>query len=90
MDGIKVDRSFVQRIQSNRRDLLIVQHLLNVARDLNLRSIVEGIESIGQALLLTRLGADWGQGYYFAKPMPLSECVSYIEDHAELRMTVGD
>ena len=45
--------------------------------------LVEGVETEGQACTLTDMGADYLQGYLFARPMPEAEFVSFLEGHPE-------
>jgi diguanylate cyclase (GGDEF)-like protein/PAS domain S-box-containing protein len=66
---LKVDRSFVQAIEAASTDRAIVQALLAMSRSLGLVVVAEGIETDGQAELLTRLGCQEGQGYRFGKPI---------------------
>jgi diguanylate cyclase (GGDEF)-like protein len=71
-DTIKIDRSFMQEVEiASRRS--IVQAIVAVAHSLNLRVIAEGIESPLQLQVLRDLKVEEGQGYYFAKPIDVTE-----------------
>jgi len=70
---LKVDRSFVSDIGHSREDEEIVTAIVQVAHSLKLEVVAEGIETREQAEFLARLGCQFGQGYFYAKPLPLAE-----------------
>jgi diguanylate cyclase (GGDEF)-like protein len=69
-DKIKIDRSFVQSMQSNPESEKIVDAILDLTRRLNLPTVAEGIENTAVLLRLAAKGCELGQGYYFGKAMP--------------------
>jgi diguanylate cyclase (GGDEF)-like protein/PAS domain S-box-containing protein len=73
IDLLKIDRSFVQDIGSSREDEEIVTAIVQVAHSLKLQVVAEGVETRQQADFLARLGCQFGQGYLYAKPLPLAE-----------------
>ena len=73
MDIIKIDRSFVAGLASNAVDTSIVRAVVQLAHDMDMTVIAEGIETSQQHELVTELGCDLCQGYYFAKPMPAQQ-----------------
>jgi diguanylate cyclase (GGDEF)-like protein len=70
LDFVKVDRSFVQGLGHDAGDERIVSAVIDLARNLGLRSVGEGVETHEQLLRLRELGCDQGQGYLFARPAP--------------------
>jgi diguanylate cyclase (GGDEF)-like protein len=70
VDGLKIDRRFVSGRQRDGRGRAVVEALLMMARALGLRATAEGIETEEQLAWLRSLGADFGQGYLFARPAP--------------------
>jgi len=68
-DTLKLDRTFVNGLGEDREDTAIVHAAIAFAKALNLSVTAEGIETERQLDELRRLGCDYGQGYYFAKPM---------------------
>jgi EAL domain-containing protein (putative c-di-GMP-specific phosphodiesterase class I) len=70
IDQLKIDRSFVREVLTNRDDAGIVEAITVIARRLNLDVVAEGIECREQAEFLSNCGCQTGQGYYFAKPLP--------------------
>lgn len=73
LDGLKIDRSFVQELLSNRSDAAIVSSTIELGARLGLSIIAEGIEDAATAELLIVMGCKKGQGYHFGKPMPKAE-----------------
>jgi diguanylate cyclase (GGDEF)-like protein/PAS domain S-box-containing protein len=73
LDGLKIDRSFVRELVANRSDAAIVASTIELSERLGLSVIAEGIEDDATAELLTAMGCQEGQGYYFGRPMPSTE-----------------
>jgi EAL domain-containing protein (putative c-di-GMP-specific phosphodiesterase class I) len=70
---VKIDQSFVQGIGGADGDLRIVSAVVDLARNLGLRSIAEGVETGAQLDRLRKLGCDQAQGYFFDRPLPAGE-----------------
>lgn len=77
-DTLKIDRSFIQRICSKKKDLAIALSMIQLAHTLDLRTIVEGVETPEQLLSLRRMGCDIGQGHYFSKPLAAHKVPAFI------------
>jgi diguanylate cyclase (GGDEF)-like protein/PAS domain S-box-containing protein len=71
VDLVKIDRSFIESVLTDRSAYAIVKAVLGMCRDMGLLTVAEGIESQAQLALLTELGCSHGQGYLFGKPVPL-------------------
>ena len=69
VDTIKIDRSFVRDLESNKDDKAIVSAIVAMARALRLQVVAEGVETDIQHNMLDELGCDYMQGFYFGKPM---------------------
>lgn len=69
---LKIDRSFVNDILVNQNDAKIISAIIHLAHTLNLEVIAEGVETKEQAEFLSSLKCNEAQGYYYGKPMPLS------------------
>lgn len=67
---VKIDRSFVNGLDTDQQDDRIVSAVVELAANLRLRSIAEGIETSHQLQRLRELGCDQAQGYLFARPLP--------------------
>lgn len=83
-DTLKIDKSFVMSMQSP-ADLIIVETIITLAHSLNMNIIAEGIEEIAHALELRQLGCEYGQGYYFAKPLPWPQAEQLLAESHHFR-----
>jgi len=81
IDLLKVDRSFVSAMEENSENGEIVRTVVALAKALNLKVVAEGIESIHQFHQLRILGCEYGQGYLFSKPLPISEIERLLADN---------
>ncbi len=70
IDTLKIDRSFVSRLGSASEDAAIVRAIGMLAHTLNLQVVGEGIETAEQLVVLHELGCQYGQGFYFSRPVP--------------------
>jgi len=75
---LKMDRSFVAAMTTDRRSRMIVQTTTQMAHALGLRMVAEGIEDAETAAALVALGVDVLQGYHVARPMPAHEVASWV------------
>ncbi len=78
VDILKIDRSFVQDIQFNKGNYAIVKAIITLAHVLDMEVIAEGIEDPYQLEQLKFLNCEYGQGYYFAKPLNQQEAEELI------------
>ncbi|MFB2833231.1 EAL domain-containing protein [Floridanema evergladense] len=69
VDTLKVDRSFVSRMEDSSENLAIVQTVIMLSHKLGMDVTAEGVEKASQMQILRELGCEYGQGYYFAKPL---------------------
>jgi diguanylate cyclase (GGDEF)-like protein len=72
VDEVKIDRSFVQGLESNPEFAPVVRSAIDMGHGLGLKVVAEGIETEAAADRLREFGCDIGQGYLYAKPMPLA------------------
>lgn len=69
LDTLKIDRSFVSRMQTSPEDFEIIRTIITLAHTLGMNVVAEGIESLEQKDQLTALNCDQGQGFFFSKPL---------------------
>jgi EAL domain-containing protein (putative c-di-GMP-specific phosphodiesterase class I) len=68
-DSLKIDRSFVQRLNVDPESFAIVETILSLARSLHMTVVAEGVQDEEQRSLLRKLGCETGQGFLFSKPV---------------------
>lgn len=73
LDRIKIDASFVREIENSVSAQSMVSTIIHLARDRGLHVTVEGVETTGQVLFLSRFENIWYQGFLFARPMPYQD-----------------
>jgi EAL domain-containing protein (putative c-di-GMP-specific phosphodiesterase class I) len=76
---LKIDRSFISRMEQDTNSLEIVKTIIQLAHQLGRKVIAEGLETVGQLQCLRDLGCEFGQGYYFAKPLNEQEAAAFLE-----------
>lgn len=84
MDILKIDRSFIANMTENKSNLEIVRTIVNLAHGLNMEIIAEGIETREHVEILQSIGCEYGQGYYFSKPLPAEEAEILMESHFDV------
>lgn len=73
LDTLKVDQSFIRKMEESSQELVIVETIVTLSQKLNLKVCAEGVETRSQWAILQRLKVEQMQGYYFAKPQMLSD-----------------
>lgn len=76
-DVLKLDRSFVASIGADAMPHPVTACIIEMARQLRLRIVAEGVETPEQACYLKRAGVDFAQGWFFARPMPASDFLGH-------------
>ncbi len=76
---LKIDQSFVMGMLKNEEDLVIVRSTIDLAHNLGLLVVAEGIESARHIDMLRDLGCDIGQGYHISRPMSDDKIKKWIE-----------
>jgi len=82
VDIIKIDGSFVRNITREYRDYAMVEASVSIARACHAEVVAEFVEDEATAECLRKLGVQWGQGYLYARPMPLLEGLRSIAPRA--------
>ncbi len=78
IDTLKIDRSFVMAMHDDDRSMKIIRSILSMAKELQIPVVAEGIETKRDADCLRDLGCEYGQGYYFARPMPRADAAGLL------------
>ncbi|HSO18900.1 MAG TPA: EAL domain-containing protein, partial [Desulfosarcina sp.] len=79
IDTLKIDRSFVTDAMTNKGDQEIIRTIIDMARNLNIDTVAEGVETQEQRTLLSSYGCSSMQGFLFAHPVPGDEFRDLLE-----------
>lgn len=77
---LKIDQSFVMRMEKDTEARTIVESTINLAHNLNMKVVAEGVETASILNHLSRLGCDIAQGYFIARPMPMTDVMRWMQD----------
>lgn len=80
---IKIDRSFVTRIDQDRGQQDMVAAILSMAERLGLQTLAEGVESVGEHAMLAQLGCGTVQGFGIGAPMPFDETIAWMRQNSD-------
>jgi predicted signal transduction protein with EAL and GGDEF domain len=83
LDVIKVDQAFTTTLGGNRSYLPIVEAIVTLAHSLGMKVTIEGIETEAQLKQVLSVGGDFGQGYYFSRPVSAEEAVGSLDEALE-------
>ncbi len=78
-DVLKIERSFIRRMTEGEQPLHIVRTIIDLARVMGMEVVAEGIETVEQYRLLCEMNCRFGQGFFFARPMPIDEIAPLLE-----------
>lgn len=76
--GLKIDRSFVQDMGESEKCSTLVGGVIEIARNLGMRVVAEGVETEAQVQQLLALGCEYAQGYLFSRPLDAAAAGAYI------------
>jgi diguanylate cyclase len=79
LHGLKIDRAFMRNVGERRDYTAVVYAIVSLARNLGMKLIAEGIESLDQVVLLQSMECDLAQGYYFGRPMDAQAATGVID-----------
>jgi EAL domain-containing protein (putative c-di-GMP-specific phosphodiesterase class I) len=79
LDVLKIDRSFVSRMVAAPEAMRLVRSIIELAHDLGLKVVAEGVEAVEESDLLRELRCDFAQGYFFSRPVPSTEACALLE-----------
>ncbi|WP_345336329.1 putative bifunctional diguanylate cyclase/phosphodiesterase [Ferrimonas pelagia] len=83
-DKLKIDRSFLRHLDRNQADKSLVQAILAMAQALGLQVVAEGIEEAWQGEFLIQHGCQFGQGFYYGRPVPAEAFEAMLRDAPRL------
>jgi diguanylate cyclase (GGDEF)-like protein len=75
---LKIDRCFIEKIPFDQHNIAIVTFIINLAHSLDLKVVAEGVETAEQVAFLQQLNCDELQGYFYSKPLPLTDALKLL------------
>lgn len=88
VDTLKIDRSFVNRIEEKDENVEIVRTIATLARNLGMEVVAEGVESEDQLACLKALNCEYAQGYFFSRPLTAEDASRFIENDQDRRQEI--
>lgn len=79
IDTLKIDKTFVDKAYENIRETEVIKSIIELAHNLNLQVVAEGVETLKQKEMLKKMDCDSIQGYYFARPMSAADVTKLLE-----------
>jgi diguanylate cyclase (GGDEF)-like protein len=89
MDTLKIDKSFVGRLEKSIEDQAIIHTILTLAQTLGMDVIAEGVETLAQMNMLKQENCDYGQGYFFAKPLARDAALALLQQNCPRQVFMG-
>lgn len=86
MDTLKLDRSFIKEVASDEQAMKIVRAVSNLANELGMETVVEGIETADQAETCRKIGIRYAQGFHYSAALPLKEAGIYLQTRGTPRL----
>jgi EAL domain-containing protein (putative c-di-GMP-specific phosphodiesterase class I)/GGDEF domain-containing protein len=86
---LKIDKAFVFAVGDSQRDALLVRSTVDLAHGLGLKVTAEGVETPTALALLSAMGCDLIQGYFIARPMPLNQLLTFMDQEKRSARTYG-
>ena len=82
IDILKIDKSFLNyKGEMNEKDEILIRDVVDLGKDMKMQIIVEGVETLEQSDFLEGIGCDIAQGYYYGRPMPVTEFELLLEEN---------
>ncbi|MDX1810281.1 MAG: PAS domain S-box protein [Sulfurospirillaceae bacterium] len=90
IDKLKIDKSFIQDIVHDNDDAIIVKTIIQMAKNLNLKTVAEGVENQEVLAILDSYGCDEIQGYYFSRPLETTKFEEYYHKYNKQKNSYRD
>ncbi|WNC68347.1 EAL domain-containing protein [Thalassotalea nanhaiensis] len=80
-DTLKIDRSFINNMREDKKQAVMIKTIIDMAEHLGMSVVAEGIEHESEVRVLTEMGCQSGQGFYYSKPLAQTEIEQVIQSH---------
>ena len=89
VDELKIDRSFIQRIEDGDREAAFVRTIVSLAQSLSVEVVAEGVEAVGQEQFLHAVGCSAGQGYLYSRPLRATDVERFVNEARHVRPLIA-
>ena len=89
-DVLKIDRSFISRIDQNKKNAVITQSIIEMAHKLGLKVVAEGIETEKELAFIVDCHCDEAQGYLFSRPLPVNEFGKFLTTNKKFSLNTRE
>lgn len=89
IDYVKIDRSFVRELGTSSQDEALCRAIIMMAHSLGMQVVAEGIENQQQLDILRTMGCDFGQGFYFSRPLRPADFVRWSQDWQQAHLALS-
>lgn len=79
IDTLKIDQSFIREMNKNESSMALVKSIIALGKNMRMKIVAEGVETLEDAKALRQMGCDYAQGFFFAKPMNENDICNYLE-----------
>ncbi|MGN1108870.1 MAG: EAL domain-containing protein, partial [Oscillospiraceae bacterium] len=79
---VKIDKSILWPAMKDKEAFVILKHTVEMLQSLNKKIVVEGVETEEMAQLLIDMGCDYLQGYYYQRPVPAEDYLTFLEQNS--------
>jgi EAL domain-containing protein (putative c-di-GMP-specific phosphodiesterase class I) len=79
INELKIDKSFIDKILYDENEKALVQSIINIGKNFNMKTLAEGVESNDQVKELKALNCDIFQGYYYSKPLSKENLIEFLK-----------
>jgi len=83
VDCIKIDQSFVRDLEDSLETQIVMQSLVGLIQGLNRSIVVEGIESSLQSAMIRQMGCEFGQGYFYGRPLDAQDACNALSENVQ-------
>lgn len=87
---LKIDKSFVDEINNNKRDYAITDSIIDLVHNLGIKTVAEGIETVGQYDFLKKMKCDYIQGFLMSKPLDEAAALEFVEMYDAMHKPDGN
>ncbi len=89
VDILKLDKSFLDFNQNSRRGAIVIQKMISLAKELNMKIVSEGVETLEQVHMLRTMECDTAQGYYFSRPISADDFTALLKQNRTYTLFEG-